>query len=226
MSDLDRIFQVAASDFARSQRKPSSPHPVGELLVAYRNDELSGAAREQVQDHLAACSECTEILLDLEEALPAPSPKSPRLLMSVAAALVLAVVALSIHAASVQRAYSQLARPQVNAPIAELFAEPVRGKASDRRQEVHLGRDARIFTLVLHPPDPHPERDYGIEIARKSGAVIWQGRGLRPDPYGSVTLAVPLPALGGARELDVRLFEFSSGKRSPAAVYALTLKSP
>jgi len=222
MSGIERLFQAAASEFAQARREPGSPHPAGELLVAYHQGELSGSAGERVQDHLAACRECTAILLDLGEVLP-QSRKIPSRAMTVAAALALAVVALGARTATLQRAYSQLVRPQVNAPIYELFAGTVRGNP----QKVKLDRDARMFTLVLHPPDPRPERTYGIEIARTGGAVIWQGSDSLDPQYGSVTLSVPLPMLGGARDLEIRLFDSATGNRSPAAaVYAVKIESP
>lgn len=41
------------------------PHPVRETLGAYVDDQLSGDARQTVEDHLVDCDRCREVVSDL-----------------------------------------------------------------------------------------------------------------------------------------------------------------
>ncbi len=54
------------------RREGSRAHPSPESLTAYQAGELSTTASEELQDHLALCRHCTQLLLDLEDFLAAP----------------------------------------------------------------------------------------------------------------------------------------------------------
>src|SRR3954471_7094568 len=53
-------------------RPDPEEHPDPETLTAYQANELSPEEDERIQDHLAVCQHCTELLLDLEEFLQPP----------------------------------------------------------------------------------------------------------------------------------------------------------
>jgi hypothetical protein len=67
--DLDEML-----GFLSEERQPDpEEHPSPETLTAYQANELSEEEDRRIQDHLAACGHCTELLLDLEEFLEPPA---------------------------------------------------------------------------------------------------------------------------------------------------------
>jgi len=54
------------------QRQGPGAHPSPETLTAYHRGELTPAAEEGVQEHLAVCRHCARLLLDLPSFLEAP----------------------------------------------------------------------------------------------------------------------------------------------------------
>jgi hypothetical protein len=76
IEDLDGMLGFLAED-GRHRRDPEE-HPSPEELSAYQAGELTLEEDERLQDHLAVCQHCTELLLDLEEFLePAPAAVKP-----------------------------------------------------------------------------------------------------------------------------------------------------
>jgi Putative zinc-finger len=67
ISDLDGMLGFLAEE--GSQRRDPEEHPDPETLTAYQANELSEEEDGRIQDHLAVCRHCTELLLDLEEFL-------------------------------------------------------------------------------------------------------------------------------------------------------------
>lgn len=62
---LPKSVRAAIRSFAKVERQPR--HPTAEELVAYQMGELSDEASEVLREHLALCSECTGVVLDLED---------------------------------------------------------------------------------------------------------------------------------------------------------------
>jgi hypothetical protein len=74
-SDRDEVFDFLAEE--RRNRRDPEEHPSPETLTAYQANELSPEEDERIQDHLARCRHCTEMLLELEEFLqPAPAEEA------------------------------------------------------------------------------------------------------------------------------------------------------
>lgn len=69
--DSDEMLGFLAED-GRHRRDPEE-HPSPEELSAYQANELTPEADERIQNHLAVCQHCTELLLDLEEFLKPPA---------------------------------------------------------------------------------------------------------------------------------------------------------
>ena len=67
IEDLDEMLGFLGED-GRQRRDPEE-HPSPEELSAYQANELTPEEDERIQDHLAVCEHCTELLLDLEEFL-------------------------------------------------------------------------------------------------------------------------------------------------------------
>jgi AcrR family transcriptional regulator len=69
--DLDRLFER----LAREEEAKGDPeeHPSVETLTAYHANELSPGENARIQEHLAACRRCAEIVLDFDSFLAAPA---------------------------------------------------------------------------------------------------------------------------------------------------------
>jgi hypothetical protein len=58
-------LQKAVSELLAEERQHLGPHPAPEGLAAYHRGTASPEEEERVQEHLAACPECTALLLDI-----------------------------------------------------------------------------------------------------------------------------------------------------------------
>jgi len=73
--DLDRRFTRLST---ASRRPAPDDHPAPEKLSAYLANELSPEEDDALQEHLAACTLCTGLLLDLQRFLDPPQEDRPR----------------------------------------------------------------------------------------------------------------------------------------------------
>jgi hypothetical protein len=74
-ADLDRLF-ARLSDEGRAPEPKD--HPAPEKLSAYQANELSPEEDDAIQEHLAQCTLCTELLLDLQRFLDPMPEDLPR----------------------------------------------------------------------------------------------------------------------------------------------------
>jgi hypothetical protein len=76
MNDESDGLAGALQELAREARRRQGPggHPSPETLTAYHAGELTLAAEEEIQEHLAVCRHCTQLLLDLPAFLEPPVP--------------------------------------------------------------------------------------------------------------------------------------------------------
>jgi hypothetical protein len=74
-ADVDRLFARLSGE--GSHRDPDD-HPTPEKLSAYLANELSPEEDSVLQEHLAHCTLCTELLLDLQRFLDPPAEDLPR----------------------------------------------------------------------------------------------------------------------------------------------------
>lgn len=72
----DRLAQPAA-DVAATAPAAAPGHPDVDELIAYHQGELAPERNESVQDHLVACRECTESLLELDAFVQPGSGSAP-----------------------------------------------------------------------------------------------------------------------------------------------------
>ena len=73
--ELDRLF----TRLSITNRRPApDDHPAPEKLSAYLANELSPEEDDALQEHLAACTLCTGLLLDLQRLLDPPQEDRPR----------------------------------------------------------------------------------------------------------------------------------------------------
>lgn len=69
--DLDRLFERLAREEAAGD--DPEEHPSVETLTSYQAKELSPEEEARVQEHLAVCRRCAEIVLDFDSFLAEPS---------------------------------------------------------------------------------------------------------------------------------------------------------
>jgi hypothetical protein len=196
-------------------------------------EELAGEGEPVPPGEVAAAWQQMRTLLPLpakEPAPPLPAPLPfptarrtavPQWFGALAASLLVAVVGLSFYAASLRRTVNELSSPQPDAPVVDLFPEPLRGG----KDEVPTTTpDARVFLLVLNPTDSRTFPRYELEIARSGGAVVWHGD-LRRNDVGSFTLSLPR---GVVSEGDYRLHLWGDGAAGRVVLgeYGLRIAAP
>ncbi len=152
-----------------------------------------------------------------------------------AAVLALAVVGLSGWVAALRR---ELARPELNAPVLDLYPEGLLRRGGTG-VDAAVPPAARLFTLILTPPPARRHRLYEVDVVRAGGGgdaeeaarakgaagarpVVWSGRGLVPNTFGSLSLTLPRQALG-AGTFEIRLFGRDAGQRELVTRYRLTV---
>jgi hypothetical protein len=155
---------------------------------------------------------------------PARSAAPPRWLQALAASLLIVTLGLSTWVVSLRRTVNELARPQVNAPMADLFSGATRSEGSPR-PGVSIPANEPAFILILHPPRSRSTTRYRVEITRASGDVVWRQDGVPPDPRGSLPLRLS-PHWLGPGEYRIRLFEETGKKQEPILDNELRIESP
>lgn len=150
--------------------------------------------------------------------------RNPVWMRALAASLAVAVVGLSVWVASLRRTVDDLAHPQLNVPVLDLYAAPARGEKAPQA-EVRLPPGTGAFTLVLNPDSTLRQTEYAVAIVRGDGTPVWSGRGLRKNAFDtfSLTLSARLFAPG---EYRIRLFGLDGPRREPAGEYAFRVHRP
>lgn len=164
------------------------------------------------------------------KALPPPIPfrrketarmMSPRWFQALAASLLVATVGLSAWVASLRGRVEELQRPQLNAPVLDLYpADSTRG---DGGPDVSAPADAPRILFVLHTVGRPAFDDYAVEILNADRQVVWKGGGLELDADGLFTLTLPREFLG----LRLRLVGIDpGGGRQIVQEYELPVEGP
>ncbi len=153
---------------------------------------------------------------------PRRASAPPRWISVLAAALLVAVIGLSVWVASLRRTVGELSRPEVNATVLDLVPLGIGQREGGNGAAVVVPSGSRMITLILSPARRGDFQDYEAEIARPGGEVGWRDRGLRPNDYGSFSLTLPRRALGTG-EHRLHLFGIRSGRREVLGEYAFQL---
>jgi len=132
-----------------------------------------------------------------------PARAAPRWKPALAAALLAATLGLSLWVASLRRTVEDLSRPQLNAPVLDLYSGTARGAGSPP-PVFTVPREARFFTVILNPAGQRRYEGYRVEILRPDGGRVWSGEGLERNAFGSFSLTLPRGAIGPG-EYRIRL---------------------
>jgi hypothetical protein len=213
--ELDGMLGFLGED-GRDRRDPEE-HPSPEELSAYQANELAPKEDERIQEHLAVCQHCTELLLDLEEFLRPPvvaaepvasfeeaadwrrdhlppppqtaSRKPLRYLFaaSLAGALILSGL-FSWRATRLQREVTEL-RSQV-AELRQPFVNPpVISLRSVRGEAFELPAN-RPVQLNLETSAPEEYAEYQVQIMDSEDKPVWKST-LHKGEHGKLTMILP-----------------------------------
>lgn len=227
---------------------PSPPPPSLEQLIAYHEGTLPPEQQDALQEALLHHPQSLATLLELAAfALPSQAagaasaaPRAAaafgravargeaqrrRFMGWAALAAALLIVALGLAAWPLLPATGQEApatrladhaAPQPDAPIFELA--PRDGRRSGGAASAAIAPPAGgIYTLTLDLPRGDAFTAYQATLAVAGGATRWQGR-LRPDDFGTVTLALPASFLAPGR-YHITLAGLDDGSLRPVAAY-------
>jgi len=146
----------------------------------------------------------------------------PRWVRPLAAMLLLSTMALSGWVAYLRDQVEDLSRPQLNAPILDLYpAGSTRGQGAAVQT---VAADVRLFTVVLNPAGRPAFEDYALEIVDAGGAQVGSYGGLVRNAYGSFSATLSRDLLG-AGDFRVRLVGIDpGGGRHTVEEYALRIQ--
>lgn len=203
---------------------------LGEFL-AEAGEDTAGPLPEELEGVWRDLRAQLPVAAGPEPPLPAPLPFSsaradhrpaarPRWLPAAASVLLATTLGLAGWGLHLRRTVQELSEPQANVPFEDLFPEAVRSGQGEPAV-VEIAPGTRLFTLVLNPDESVRADAYVVEIARADGGTVWRGSGLRANPYGSLSLVVPLRAMG-AGEYRILLRE-EGGSGRPAGEFRLRI---
>jgi hypothetical protein len=226
---IDELAAYGAGELAAAEQARVEDHLVAcahclELLLDRGRlaDPRFGGERRFTPDEQAEAWQALRARLAADAAAPPEAPRrghppvhprrrlgrwlgSPGAAWALAASLLVVVAGLSLRAWRLERTVEDLSRPQLNAPVVDLFpASPLRGE-EEQGTVVELSGASRFFTLILSPKGAPDFAGYRVEILDAGGGVAWSGKGLEPDRHGSFTLILHRRFLGPG-EHRVRLY--------------------
>ena len=230
--DLDRLLERLARE-AEVKGDPEE-HPSVETLTAYHADELSAEEKARLQEHLAACRRCAEIVLDFDEFLAEPAggpevvsletaaewrklqkrlqePGTPawrRWAPALAAVLTLAVVGLYF-----------VYQPDWSGEEREVTTLDPTGstRGGSHAVTVPLSND-----LVLRTESDEPHEEYRVEFRNLSTGEATKLSGLKEDHPSEVLIPGPQRLAPG--EYEIRLWGIRDGREDSAGTYFVELQ--
>jgi hypothetical protein len=147
--------------------------------------------------------------------------------LSLAAALLAGVIALSSWVVALRREVRAHSRPRADAVLANLepAGEGTRGDDGAARQpRIQADRPA---TLIFHSPPARDYPSYELQVSeiRPGGRLAWQATGLHPQDLGIFVLDLPAGALPPGKYL-VRLYGLMGERREALADYQFEIARP
>ncbi len=242
MSDAPRELREVLADVAEGMQGES--HPSEENLVAYAEGRLEGRDTEAIQDHLAACAECADLLLDLEafhedaddasgsEPAPAPPPRPAWHRWAPIAAVLVAALGL----------YPLLGSEDA---LPEYSYELTGGVAAQRSGEgLRTFPPGSRLELLLRPADAFPDaldvrvwhrtaEGFGrLEVPyeiHETGVAVLSGRigetiDLQPGDQELLVVIGRRRKVPDAAELDERLGEETMSRTDDWTVWRVTIR--
>ncbi|MEM7584679.1 MAG: hypothetical protein AAF560_14915 [Acidobacteriota bacterium] len=152
---------------------------------------------------------------------PAPPPQRYGAVHFLAAALLLAVIGLSLQLARLGNGPAE-PRADVFANVFVVDLAPAGGAttrdrtAGPQATQVPPGMETVVFLLIQE--DLRPFDDHAVELRDPDGEIVWQSTGLVSPPEGGFSVAVPVSVVPEGT-FEMHLFGIQGGERERLAVY-------
>ncbi len=214
---MSEFPKLARERLAAQQQNASGTHPDADLLGAFAEQSLSGAEREQVVAHLAACPQCRQVLA---LAFPALEPPEPA------------------RAAEVSRAWHEwwvfrwggLAAALAVILIAVYLARPRARMGQEAEAPEKTGETIGVPVTTAPPAVPPPaeqKRAPQREAVKKSDKGV--SRASRPTPREESNVAVtpePQPRKAPAGAAADQTVEVQAARPAPMAGKMAEIRPP
>ena len=161
-----------------------------------------------------------------EIAAPGRRAEPPRIVpqrwsWSIAASLILAVGALLLRQAGLERQLAALQEPRVDVAVMDLFES---GTVRGSEEPAHFVASDSPRVLLLSAPVSEAFDSYQLSLFRdESSEPIWRSEALQPNPYGSFQLLLP-PRLLPAGSYRLVLLGLEDGQHELVAGYEFGIR--
>lgn len=238
--DLDRLFERLAQE--EGSKGDPEEHPSVETLTAYHANELSAEEDARIQEHLASCRRCAEIVLDFDSFLAEPAGEPEVASLEVASEwrrlrkkiredgeiqeerpapflpswkTAYAVAAVLFFGVVGLFLYSLSLRRELEQPVAILeVLTLVAGDTRGEDREIQEIRLPHFLDLRVSLPGP-PYPEYRVEVRDPEGRLL---RDVSFGEEGEMGHAVLLPKrFLPPGEYRLELFGVREGHREPLA---------
>jgi hypothetical protein len=234
--DLDKLFER----LKREEKAKGDPeeHPSVETLTAYHTNELSSEENARIQEHLAACRRCAEIVLELDAFLAEPAGGPEVVDFEAAAEWRRLRERMTKEAETVydqprrvawRRWTPALAAGLTLAVVGLYFlSQPDRPFTTlDPIGSVRGGPPAETVPLshdlVLRTESDRPYEEYRAEFLDPStGQLVTEISGLKGNRLSEVLVRVPKSLEPG--EYEIRLFGIPNEREGPIGTYSVELQ--
>ncbi len=227
-------------------------HPSPDVLLAYHERALGAEEADRIQEHLVACTECAQVILDFA-AFPRVEPReeshrmSPEelddqwldlereirrrrqpwwqrreILLPLAAIFFLAAVGLGAWSMVLRQRLQALRGPSGDVLVT---AELWPGGDQTRggREAIELPGWARRVVVQLSVPSATDFERYGVDVYGAGGTRVVTGFPVHADPDGLFSVELPRSALT-AGEARIELFGLTDGRRVLVAQFPFAVE--
>lgn len=237
--ELKTAISGALAPVMEREAGQAGPHPEVDELIRYHGGELDEAAEERVRDHLVACSDCLDTLLDLDGFVGAGGERAEgarsagpgwRVALAVAASLLVVVSGLAIWLVEERQAagdlrlqVATLSAPRSDVPIVDLLPDSAVRSETGAGPPSSLPPGEGYVTFVLNLPQAPELTDFEVELVAPGGGVTWSGPVERSSRYGTFTLGMGRRHLAPG-ENAIRLYGLEDGRRRLLETYTFRVE--
>jgi len=232
-------------------RTSRAGHPAPDVLLAYHERSLTDDAKERVQEHLAVCEECSQVILDFA-AFPRIEPRLERhrmspdeleerwqdlertlaerrpvwqrhqVLLPLAAMFFAAVVGLGLWTIELHQRVASLEGPSGDVFVAaELRPDGNATRGGDETIDVPPWA-GQVLMLLNVIVDEDYDR-YGVDVFASGKGRVLTGVPVQKGPEGGFAISLPRSDLASG-EGRIELYGVRDGRRVLLAAYRFTLR--
>lgn len=214
-------FAAAVRSFAEKALEKSE-HPTREQLLAFAKRRLSSDEMENVEEHLALCGSCADLVLEARKNASLTG-RLRSLFASPAVAYGVAGICLAVALISVWKP-SDL-KPRANIHMVSFESSDLRGAdaSSGRFQPVGASPRADSVLLILtstESGDVESVRAELQDVAEETPRVVWTWEDVRQMPAGNFSVDFPSGYFAAGR-YALRLYASRNGQEEVLEEYFL-----